>query len=212
MLDRDSYEETRLALLGRKPLSATAQAMVDWARKEFGVAVLNVRHGGIGWMRRTPSLLVVVDTMKDAWALNGGGVSPCDPVIRQKILAKLAELSGARGSAMKDLFVAVTPFAPDAIERAHQSVSEEARVELAARFGLWLLFKNPPIFFFHTAKQRQEKLADGSCARLDAEYFALVKAGDELGYIKREEFNARFDDKESLDRHHGGDLRRYFGG
>jgi hypothetical protein len=124
-----------------------------------------------------------------------------------------------RGSrlAAAEIFVCFSDFERVARQEAHAAVTADELTRFTSSLGvaddvLWCVQRafGPPIVFVHTDEQAAALRSAPDRDRWADEYFALVRAHDEFGYLERADVAVHVDSRQNLDENYSGNLYHYF--
>lgn len=226
------YRGAKRARQGNARLDPRFDGFVAGFRKRFGFGPLwletdHLRHSSGSPAR--PRLNVVLERTPQYRSFHTADHN-YDPAKQGEIAALFAAaLSGVdlrqlfrlkdwppRTSPGADIFVCFSDFEQVAKHEAHQSVTEREIGQFTATLGLgdnfWCVQRlfGPPVVFVHTDEQAAALAASPVRDRWADDYFALVQAHDEFGYLLRTEIAIEVDSKENFDLNYEGNWYYYF--
>jgi hypothetical protein len=205
------YIETRDINRGKRQVEEPFKSLIDWFSNFYGTRPLNICYEFLNHNQR-PRLEIIFEKMD----LNCRFYEYKEKdIIIEKVFKELIVDYPQYKS--YNLFVISSCFDSIAKMEANYKIDKKKIEKLKNELNipeLWHIertFGYSAIFFFHTQEQ-EDRLShlDDLKMRFVDKYFELIKKYDEFGYLKREEFGIRFDNKERFQNIYQGNWRYYF--
>ena len=207
----NEYIETREIKRGKKEVTEPFARLINWIYDFYGTRPLNICYEFLNHNQR-PRLEIVFET-KD---LTGKFWDDKDKDSRIEQVFKELTINTPKYKS-DNLFVISSSFESIAKMEANFKIKKERIEELKITLNLpelWHIertFGFSAIFFFYT-KEQQDRLSKSEELKVKFrdEYFNLIKNYDEFGYLNKEEFGIRFDNKETFINIYRGSWQFYF--
>lgn len=211
----EDYKKTKLLKRGVGRIRAPFDELATWIAESYGVPVLNLVYKSSTPVGK-PSLKLILEHEQEAAQFRKG--LTVDPHKRSAIEGKLSEIqtrTGCKDIRSHGLLVVASAFAPLALEEADECIQES---EIDALLGtidnpdIWQISRNFGVatFFFYTSKQVRQYERMGKRREYSDLYSELVATYDEFGYLRRSEYEVKFDSKENFDKNYQGNWFYYY--
>lgn len=212
--DRE-FKSTKRIKQGKKRLRAPFDELAEWIAATRKVTVLNIIYDRANSLH-APRLQVILEYQSHAQKFyRGVNFDRRQQNAIAKKFLEIIERDNHHDFEVNGLFVVFSAFSPIAKEEADSQISEADIEALKKRIGnpdLWEISRcfGRVTFFFFTDEQTKKHETQGKKDEYARMYFELLKAHDEFGYLKRNQFKIHFDSKQNLDENYNGNWYYYY--
>jgi len=205
------FLESREVKRGKIQVAQPFQNLIEWFEGFYGVRPLNICYEFLIHNQK-PRLEIIFESY-DSTQMFREDEGKNDRI--EQVFKGL--ITGFSEYKSDNLFVIYSDFKAIAQTEANSRIDEKMIKNLTKTLNvpeLWHIeraFGSTAIFFFHTQEQEDRLSQSKELKNLFIDkYFEVIKAHDEFGYLTREDFGIRFDNKERFQNMYKGSWQFYF--
>lgn len=217
------YQETRQIKLGLKKPAPEYVDIINWAKEELGLSVLNISHQliRVGKTETRPGFKLILEYPEDYKKVIDPQTDRGRKELQELVRSKIAETIRARGiltygkAKLDESFISYAIFSKVAVIECLGNINRELLHQIQATYknqklNKIIIYQGTVILIVEQEEHVKQNQQNGVFRQIENDIVFLATQHDEFGYIDHSSVSFQYDSKEYIDRQFDGKWYNYF--